>query len=143
MHFWARFSGHGPLVMKSSAKDAGPLLRLSTWLTDQTLRNAPKNALFPSSLHCYFRCTFFGQCSSRVKCIIMHSRYTVIGLQTCGVLNFYTPYYIANTLKLFNCTTCVQHRYRVTYTTLLLLLIIKNSLFYLLQLKLHPHIYAY
>jgi hypothetical protein len=21
-HFWARFSGHGPLVMKSSAKDA-------------------------------------------------------------------------------------------------------------------------
>ena len=30
--------------MKSSAKDADRLLRLSTWLTDQTLRNAPKNA---------------------------------------------------------------------------------------------------
>jgi hypothetical protein len=27
-NFWARFSGHGLLVMKSSAKDADPLLRL-------------------------------------------------------------------------------------------------------------------
>ena len=24
-HFWARFSGHGPSVMKSSAKDADPI----------------------------------------------------------------------------------------------------------------------
>ena len=42
-HFWARFSGHGLLVIKSSAKDAGhAYLRgrkrcgtcLSTWLMD-------------------------------------------------------------------------------------------------------------
>ena len=43
-NFWVRFSGHGLLVMKSSAKDADQLLRLSTWLTDYALRITPKNA---------------------------------------------------------------------------------------------------
>jgi len=43
-HFWARFSGHGLLVMKSSVVDGS-----------NPEKRAQKCAGFLSSLHCYFR----------------------------------------------------------------------------------------
>jgi hypothetical protein len=92
-HLWARFSGHGPLVMKSSAKDAGSASAsfAPIYVVDRPCPEKRAKKMrwgFLSSLHCYFRCTFF--CSK-------HIIPKVLSLHVCmnlTVLYLYTNLYV-------------------------------------------------